>query len=362
LRYRQEITSNVSNARRAWNSKSSFFAFVESEDGQLGVGEGWTSYGSPAALKATVEDEIAPLVAGKSAFQHREVVERVRRGAELSNRFGTAAAAVSAVETAMWDLIGKKLGQPLYRLLGAAGSDRVKVYASGGLYGPNKSRDDLGKEMVGYVAMGFDTVKMKVGGVPLLEDVARVAAAREAIGPTIKLIVDVHYVWDAVATVRFARAIEKYDITWIEAPIPPLDFQAYRIASAQSPIPLAGCETVAWADTFQQYVEGNGLHYMMFDPSACGGIGESRRIADVAYNSGRPCTLHSSSSLVLFAADLHIAASVPNCHSVEYHMLHQWFWNRGPESDWRRIEKGTIKVPSSPGLGIDLTPEHLKKS
>jgi len=86
----------------------------------------------------------------------------------------------------------------------------------------------------------------------------------------------------------------------------------------------------AWADNFQRYINTDGIHYIEIDPTSCGGVSESLNIAKLAYTSGRPCTLHSSSSAVLFACDLHIAASIPNCHSVEYHMFHQLFWDKAP--------------------------------
>lgn len=355
--HEERITSEASNSRKKWSTKTFFFVFIESTDGLQGVGEGWCSYGNAAALKDTVDLEIAPLIVGKSAFEHRRVVEQVRRAADLSNRLGTAAVAASACEMALWDLIGKKLQLPLYKLFGSV-TESVPVYASGGLYAPGKTANDLARELVGYIDSGFDAVKMKVGA-DFADDVKRVAAAREALGPNIRLMVDFHYEWDVATTLRFARAIEKYNIYWIESPIPPYDFEGYRRLSAQSPIPIAGNETMAWAENFQRYIAMDGIQYIEIDPSACGGLTESRNIADLAYISGRPCTFHSSSSAVLFAADLHVAASIPNCHSVEYHMFHQWFWDRGP-ADWRKVKKGTIPVPQGPGLGIDVTPDTFK--
>jgi L-alanine-DL-glutamate epimerase-like enolase superfamily enzyme len=355
--YQIKIDSESSNSRKKWSSKTFFFVFVETSDGLQGVGEGWCSYGNAAALKNTVDLEIAPLMIGKSVFEHTRLVEQVRRAADLSNRLGTSAIAVSACEMAMWDLIGKKLNLPLYKLLGTV-NPRIPVYASGGLYANNKSPQDLGRELQGYIKSGFNSVKMKVGS-NYYDDIKRVAAAREALGNGPQLMVDFHYEWDVATTLRFARAIEKYDILWIESPLPPYDFDGYRRLSSQSPIAIAGNETVAWAETFQRYIASDGIHFIEIDPSACGGINESLSIAKLAYISGRPCTLHSSSSAVLFAADLHIAASIPNCHSVEYHMFHQWFWDTAP-SNWKTVKDGTIQVPEGPGLGINLTMEYLK--
>jgi L-alanine-DL-glutamate epimerase-like enolase superfamily enzyme len=355
--YEMKIESEASNSRKKWSSKTFFFVFIETTDGLQGVGEGWCSYGNAQALKATVEQELAPMMVGKSAFEHTRIAEQVRRNADLSNRLGISAIALSACEMAMWDVIGKRLQLPLYKLLGQF-NPQIPVYASGGLYAANKTKDDLAKEMLGYLKRGFSSVKMKVGA-DYHDDIKRVAAVREAIGGQAQLMVDFHYEWDVAKTVRFAKAIERYDILWIESPIPPYDFDGYKRLSSLSPIAIAGNETMAWAESFQRYIATDGIHYIEIDPSACGGISESLSIAKLAYNSGRPCTLHSSSSAVLFAADLHIAASIPNCHSVEYHMFHQWFWDKAP-SNWREVKNGFITAPTGPGLGVDLTLDNLK--
>ncbi len=354
--YELKIQSDASNSRKKWSSKTFFFVFIETHDGLQGVGEGWCSYGNAQALKDTVDLEVAPLMIGKSAYEHKRVVEQVRRNADLSNRLGISAIALSACEMAMWDLIGKKLQLPLYKLLGSY-NPQVPVYASGGLYAANKSKEHLAKEMLSYLDHGFKGVKIKVGA-DFYDDIQRVAAVRKAIGFGPDLMVDFHYEWDVAKTLRFAKAIEPYDILWIESPIPPYDFDGYRRLSSQSPIAIAGNETMAWTDNFQRYINTDGIHYIEIDPSACGGVSESLSIAKIAATSGRPCTLHSSSSAVLFACDLHIAASIPNCHSVEYHMFHQWFWDKAPKG-WHDVINGFLKVPEAPGLGVDLTLEHI---
>lgn len=355
--YEMKIQSDASNSRKKWSSKTFFFVFIETTDGLQGVGEGWCSYGNALALKDTVDLEVAPLMVGKSAFEHNRIVEQVRRNADLSNRLGISAIALSACEMAMWDLIGKKLQLPLHKLLGTFNT-QIPVYASGGLYAANKTKDDLAKEMLGYLKRGFNSVKIKVGA-DYYDDIKRVVAVREAIGPRAQLMVDFHYEWDVAKTLRFAKAIEQYDILWIESPLPPYDFDGYKRLSSMSPIAIAGNETMAWADNFQRYIASDGIHYIQIDPSACGGISEGLSIAKLAYISGRPCTIHSSSSAVLFAADLHIAASIPNCHSVEYHMFHQWFWDKAPKM-WNIVENGFISAPTGPGLGVDITLDFLR--
>ena len=167
---------------------------------------------------------------------------------QLSSRSGIVGAAWSALDIALWDLIGKAAGR---RSTGCSAAPRsVCPYASAGLYGEGKTPDDLAAELKGYVDQGFTAVKMKVGGAPLAEDVARVAAAREAIGPNVQLMVDALYNLSPPEAIRFARAIERYDIHFFEAPVSAYDVAGQARVHAHSPIPVCGNETLPGRGAF----------------------------------------------------------------------------------------------------------------
>jgi L-alanine-DL-glutamate epimerase-like enolase superfamily enzyme len=200
----------------------------------VGVGEAWNTAASPQALVATIEDDLAPLLVGEDPFFVERVWQRGYRPTELSSRTGIVAAALSAVDIALWDLMGQAVGLPFYRLLGAH-ADEVYCYASAGLYGEGKMEDGLARETAGYVAQGFTGVKMKVGGAPLAEDVRRVAAAREAVGPDIRLMVDAVYNLTVPEALRLARALAPYDIHWLEAPVSPWPGKRASRPGARSP-------------------------------------------------------------------------------------------------------------------------------
>jgi L-alanine-DL-glutamate epimerase-like enolase superfamily enzyme len=353
----REMAGKLWNPRTRWAKKQIVLVFVETDDGLCGVGEGWTSSGSPRALIATIEDDLAPLLIGQDPHFVTRFAARAFDTTEMSSRSGIVGAAWSALDMALWDLIGKAAKLPLYRLLGAA-SERVFTYASAGLYGEKKTPDDLAAELKGYVDQGFSAVKMKVGGAPLKEDVARVAAAREAIGPDVKLMVDALYNLTPPEALRFARAIERYDIHFFEAPVSTYDVAGQARVHAASPIPVCGNETLAWTWRFRELILADAVHFVQFDPAVCGGIGEGRRIGDLARIFNRPCTLHASSSSVVLAACLHLGAALANCESVEYHMLHQWLWELEPAGTFT-AENGYLRPPEGPGLGLALTPDHL---
>ena len=353
----REMGGKVWNPRTRFHKKQILLVFVEDEAGRLGVGECWLHGSTPRALIAIIEDDLTPLVIGKEPPRIGAVTEHVRRAVETSNQAGITAAAWSGIEMAIHDLRARQLDLPLADLLGKCRDD-VPVYASAGLYGEGKTADDLAAEVKGWTEQGFDAVKIKVGGVSLSEDVARVAAVREAIGPDVRLMVDALYNFDVAEALRFAHAAASYDITFLEAPVSPFDVDGQAEVHRRSPIPVCGNETLAWIHPFRELITRRATHWVQFDIAACGGVQEGRRIAELAHAFHLPATLHAASSAVLFAASLHLAASIPNAHSVEYHMLHQWLWGGAP-ADVFLTANGMLAPPPGPGHGVTLDPDSL---
>jgi L-alanine-DL-glutamate epimerase-like enolase superfamily enzyme len=353
----REMAGYLWNPRTRWTKKRIVLVFVETDTGLFGVGESWTTGGSARALVDTIEDDLAPLLLGQDPHFVTRFCKQAFDTTDLSNRSGILGAAWGALDIALWDLIGKAANLPLYKLLGAY-DEQVFTYASAGLYGEDKGPDDLGAELGGYIEQGFTAVKMKVGGAPLKEDVARVAAAREAIGPDARLMVDALYNLSVPEAVAFARAIERYDIHFLEAPVSVHDVRGQAEVHAKSPIPICGNETLAWIGPFRELITQRAVHFVQFDPAICGGITEGRRIADLAHAFHLPCTVHASSTSVLFAACLHLGAALANCASVEYHMLHQWFWDLEPEGTFL-ARAGFVRLPHGPGLGLRITPDDV---
>jgi len=353
----RDMGGKVWNPRMRFHKKQILLVFVEDEIGRLGVGECWIHGSSPRALIALIEDDLVPLVLGTEPHRIGMITECIRRAVETSNQAGITAAAWSGIEMAIHDLRARQLDRPLADLLGRC-CDEVPVYASAGLYGEGKTADDLANEVKGWVDQGFDAVKIKVGGVTLAEDVARIAAVREAIGPDVNLMVDALYNFDVAEALRFAKASAPFDIAFLEAPVSPFDVDGQAEVHQKSPIPVCGNETLAWIHPFRDLMMRRATHWVQFDIAACGGIQEGRRIAELAHAFHRPATLHAASSAVLFAASLHFAASIPNAHSVEYHMLHQWLWGAVPDGTFTS-EKGKLSPPPGPGHGVTLDPDSL---
>lgn len=346
------------NPRSTWTEKNAFLVFAVADNGSVGVGEVWCEAISPRTLATFLLEDVAPMFRGADVEDVEAVWQAAYARSHVSAKPGLALSVLGGVETAIWDLVARAHGRPLHRLLGSC-NDRVPAYASGGLYADDKSLTELAREMAGYVEQGFRAVKMKVAGAPLSEDVSRLAAVREAIGPDVRLMVDAVYMLDEAAALRMANAFERYHVWFLEAPLAPNDLPGLRRLTARSPIPIAGNEVAFGLDGFRDLIVEGGVHVVHLDVNQCGGIVEARRIAALAAAFHRPVSFHCATSAVCFAANLQVAASISNAESIEYHAVHRMLFDRVP-ADRFRMEAGAIVLPQTPGIGIDIDPCTLK--
>ncbi len=196
---------------------------------------------------------------------------------------GAYISSMGAVDNALWDLKGKYLNQPVWKLLGGVQS-RVKAYAAGGYYEEGKGLRELCSELESYVRAGFRAVKMKVGwsGVTLKEDAERVRAVREAIGPEIDLMVDANNAWDAKTALRFGRMVQQYDPYWFEEPVHADDWRggALLVSSLDMPIASGENEFTRWGA--RDLIAAQAADIIQVDPTTCGGISEWKKIAAMA--------------------------------------------------------------------------------
>ena len=341
------------NPRTRWTEKVVVLVLLRVDSGIVGVGEAYCDGGAPQSVIEIIERDFGPLVVTRSLFDLGAIGRSLRETMVVSAKGGAAWAAASAIDIALWDALGQALGQPVCTLLGAQ-RRRVPAYASAGLYGRDKSIDDLAREMSGYVALGFRGVKLKIGGAPFEEDVARVAAVREAIGPRVRLMVDALYALSVPEALRMARHLERHDIHFLEAPVHPDDVAGLARVAAASPIALAGNEFAYGLAGFTRLVEAHAVAYVHLDAILCGGISEGLRVAAVAASRHIPSSFHAASSVVCFAANLQLAAAVAEVDSIEFHMLHRMLFDELAEGRFT-LEEGCVVLPEGPGLGLDLT-------
>jgi len=190
---------------------------------------------------------------------------------------------MGAVDNALWDLVGKALNQPVWKLIGGVQS-RVKAYAAGGYYQEGKGLPELCAEMESYVRVGFRAVKMKVGwaGVTLREDAERVRAVREAIGPDVDLMIDANNAWDAKTALRFARMVEPYDPYWFEEPVRADDLRGGALLVSALDMPIASGENEFTRWGARDLIEAHAADIIQLDPTTCGGISEWLKVAAMA--------------------------------------------------------------------------------
>jgi L-alanine-DL-glutamate epimerase-like enolase superfamily enzyme len=345
------------NPRTRWTHKNVVLVVLRTESGVHGIGEAYCDGGSPASVTSIIEQDLAPLVIGQRLADLGAIATAMRESMVVSAKGGAAWAAISAVDIALWDALGRHLGQPVCTLLGAQRRS-VFAYASAGLYGGDKTVANLAAEMQGYVAQGFHGVKIKIGGASHAQDVARVAAVREAIGPDVRLMVDALYALAVPDAIRMARSLDRHNVHFLEAPVHPDDIAGLARVAAVSPVPLAGNEFAYGLEGFRRIIENGAVSYVHLDAILCGGISEGQRIASLAASRHLPVSFHAASSAVCFAANLQLAASSPNVDSVEFHMLHRMLFERLPADAFRLVD-GCVEVPDAPGIGLGFDAAKL---
>jgi D-arabinonate dehydratase len=342
---------------------------VETDSGIVGIGEAGLGGGATATI---IEKNLKPLLVGQDPLLIEGLWQKMFARTRQYGRRGVVMQAISGVDIALWDIAGKVAKLPVYRLLGAC-RDRVEAYASGGFYQEGKGVDGIAGEAEGYRARGFKGMKMKIGRNPSTqthlrqrlgqaefcevdpsEDLARVAAVRRALGPQAKLMVDVNCAWSPSFAIQMGRAMEPYDLYWIEEPVETDDIEgSVRVADALH-TPIAGYETELGLYGFRELIGRGAVDIVQVDVAWSGGFSEGRRIAAYAQAHHRMVAPHAFAGAVLLLSSLHYAAAIPNGLVLE--------WDQNPNGLRDELLKeplkletdGTIRLPERPGLGIEL--------
>ena len=315
--------------------------------------EGLVGMCPTGANKAIVENELKRQLVGEDPL----MIERLWRKM-FESRHTTIGGdfwfALSRVDIALWDLAGKILNQPVWKLLGGHRS-RVEVYSGGGFYAEGKDVAGLVAETERYLEMGYGAIKIKVGGrgTTLQHDAERVKAVRETIGPHAKLMADGNHVWRADEAIRFGRMVEKYDLFWLEEPVQHTDLRggADICAALDVPIATGEMETSRWG--FRDMFEARALDICQADPVNCGGYTEWKKIAALATAYHAPLAPHGTEYI-----GQHCVGALPEALIVEtYPGPYNRSWLFGPLD----IKDGWIELPEKPGLGIELNKAELDK-
>ena len=261
---------------------------------------------------------------------------------------GYPIAALSAIDTACWDLIGKAANQPLHKIFGAC-REKVKTYASGGLW-LSATVDELVKEAESFIDQGFRSMKLRLGSARIEDDIARVAAVREAIGPKIELLSDANQCLGVKHAIRLGRELEEYNIGWFEEPVSYQNLNGHAEVRMAVDIPIASGETAYTRFGMRDMLDASAVDILMPDLQRIGGLSEFRRTAAIASTYHVPVSSH-----IFTEQSICIAASEINCISVE-HM--PWFSSLFNEDII--INDGFIQVSDRPGIGFTFNQDVIK--
>jgi D-galactarolactone cycloisomerase len=336
---------------------------VTAADGAYGWGEGY----GPADVVAASVRFFAPHVIGRDPLESAAIwQEMYRRSLDYARR-GVLVAGLSAIDIALWDLKGKRLGLPVATLLGGARRSSVRVYATG-LYFTHGTDlpAALAAEACSYAEQGFGAIKMKVG-LGLAADVANVRAVRAAIGPEVELMIDANHAYSRSEAAALARAVENQNIGWFEEPVSPEDYAGYAELRGRTTIPIAGGECEYLTHGFRHLAVNNCVDIAQPDLCAAGGLTEGQRIASLMQTFGANVTPHCWGTGIAFAASLHFAATLdmqPGRLRAAEPLLEM---DRSPnplreELTFPRLvaQDGRVAVPTAPGLGVDVDMDRLE--
>lgn len=347
---------------------------VETDTGIVGFGEGKNAAGSAgtyAALRTLVTAEMGPRLLGRDPLQIGPIWSDLYNGVrathaatrghvfpELSRR-GLTIAAISAIDLALWDILGKSLGVPVWQLLGGSKATRMPAYASGGW----AAADQIGEQLAGYIDQGgFPAVKMRVGAMDGQVHVSaeRVIAARERLGPEVELMCDAHGTFTVSEAKRFCHMIRDCDLTWFEEPVSSDDKPGLAEVRRSSHVPIATGESDYTRFDFRDLIDLRAADVLQPDLAVCGGISEAVRISALAATYNLQFVPHLWAGALAFAAGLHVAAASPASRILEYSvganpMLHDLV-----EEEWTVVD-GTLAIPEAPGLGVTVREDVIAK-
>jgi len=357
----------------------SLYVKIFTDQGIYGCGEGVDAIGGTRDMVLNMGRRLR----GQSPLNVHKIFEDLRRGAHFGGgQSGVFVAVMSAIECALWDLVGKALGLPVYQLLGGKFRDKIRVYCDTALYRNNLPTPDVfaksGLDAVknwGYTALKFDLDEANdpnkydrynwtasQGELQRMYD--QLAAVREAVGPKIDICVDMHGRYDLNTALAISKKVEPLNLTWLEEPVPAENIEAYRLISQETSTPIAAGENIYLAYGFRKLLEIGGVEAVMPDLQKCGGLGEGQRIANLANLYYIPFAPHMVASFLGAMACAHVCASVPNFMIMEW----QSYFHTNKmykeivtfdEGDW--VKDGFMKVSNKPGLGVDLNIEAMKQ-
>ena len=345
--------------------KNWLFAKVSTDEGIYGIGEG-TLNGFGRTVETAIH-ELKPVVLGMDPFQVEVMSQRLIRDV-YSDGGQIHMCAAAAIEIACWDIIGKACNQPIYNLWGGRCHEKLRAYANGWYRGPRTPESFAAKAKLvaarGYTALKFDPFGAAWRTLPRAEfdlSLDIITAVREAVGPSVDLLIEGHCRFNVATAVEFASAMASLRPMWFEEPVPHTNIPAMIEVARRSPVPIATGESLSTKQQFAELLQHNVVSIVQPEPLNLGGIFAARMIGGMADAHFGMIAPHSAQGPVCSAACVQLNASLPNF------LIHELFdefnapWERDIVINPVEIKDGYIDVSTRPGLGIDLNIEEILK-
>jgi L-rhamnonate dehydratase len=331
---------------------------VETDAGITGIGE---VDSNPMAAKGAIEGPfshttacgLAQVVVGEDPFETERLWHKMYRANIYGGRRGVGLHAISGIDMALWDIKGKALGLPVWKLLGGGFHSRIRCYASS-LFGATP--EQTGELARRYRDQGFTAVKF--GWDPMGQDektdIALVREARKGLGDGPDLLIDAGLVWDSKTALQRARAFSEYGIYWLEEPLRPDDYDGYRKLAEATDVRIAAGEEESSRLSFIELMDRGRIDVVQVDLTRCGGFTEAMKIAALAWDRGLPIANHGFTTYINVTAALHWLNSIPNALICEFVAEEETNLRESVTRQKLRAHDGFLEMPQEPGLGIDV--------
>ncbi len=332
-----------------WTTLDHVLIRIDTDAGITGWGDAF-GYGAAEATRAAVEKIVGPSLIGRDARDIRGIHHALQVENHIWGRYGVMMFAISGVDIALWDIAGKAAGLPLYRLLGGAEARDLPAYASLFRYGDPET---VARRTSDALAEGYGHVKLHEITVPA------VAAAREAAGEGVPIMIDTNCPWTPDEALEMARAFAPYDPYWLEEPIfPPEDFESLAALQEAGGIPLAAGENACTAFEFQRMLAAGAVRFVQPSVTKVGGITEFLKVASLVETAGASLMPHAPYFGPGQLATLHLLTALPNSGLCEF-----FYWQSMEATPFGEPQKpvgGMMRAPDAPGLGRDPDPAVLR--
>jgi galactonate dehydratase len=340
------------------------FVKLLTDEGIVGYGEASLEW-QEKAVDSFIEEFIVRHVLGTNPFEIEKLWMRLYRGQYEGG--SVAMTAISAVEIACWDIIGKYVGQPVYNLLGGKCSTPMRAYANG-WYGGEMKPEVIAKQAKNVIGKGYTALKFDPFGIAWKEmtkkemctSIDLISAVRSAVGDDTDILIEGHGRLSFNTALEVARKIEKYNPFWFEEPVCPENIDLLAEFRSKTNIRIAAGERLYTFYDFSKLIKLHASDIIQFDVAHCGGILAAKKIAAMAWPQDIMVAPHCSIGPIATAATLHVAATIPNLLIQEAFHEFDVPWRSKIVGDWNPVHNGIIEPPEGPGLGVSLNEDVIK--